>query len=144
MDKQGIVVGVEGGIAIVRANRESSCGSCAGKSACGTLGSWDIKEKSKNQYDIRLPNSLHAKIGDIVTVEVPEQLILTASALFYGVPVLAFMLFGGTSFVVAEGLGGSGDLYSAIGGLIGAAVAWFGLMKQDSFLEMPKIIEVCR
>ena len=144
MDKQGLVVGVEGDVAIVRANRESSCGSCAGKSACGTLGSWDIKKKEKNQFDIRLPNTLKANVGDIVVVEVPEQLILTASALFYGVPVLAFMLCGGVSFVLAEGLGGSGYLYSAMGGLGGAALAWFGLMKWNLSLDIPRIMEVMR
>lgn len=142
MKKVGVVIAVERDEVIIRAQRESSCGSCAGKSACGTLGSWDIKKKDKNDYDIRLPNVLNAKQGDVVTVEVPDQLILTASMTFYGYPVLAFLISGGLSFQMAESLGLSGDLFSAVGGLLGAGVIWAWLMKRPNLMQMPEMVEV--
>ena len=144
MKKTGLVVAVAHDDVVVRAQRESSCGSCAGKSACGTLGSWDIKKKDKNDYEITLPNVLHARVGDMVTIEVPDQLILTASMTFYGYPVLAFLIAGATSFQFAEGLGFSGDLFSAIGGIIGAGATWMWLMKRPNMMQMPEMVEIER
>ncbi len=142
MKKIGIVLTVEKGDVIIRAQRDSSCGSCAGKAACGTLGSWNLKEKNKDDFDIRLPNTLNAKEGDIVTVEVPDQLILTASMMFYGYPVLAFLIVGAFAFQLAESLELSGDLFSAIGGLLGAGITWLWLMKRSECFEMPKMVEI--
>ena len=144
MKKTGVVIAVEKDNVVIRAQRESSCGSCAGKSACGTLGSWDIKKKDKNDYDIRLPNTLHAKQGDMVTVEVPDQLILTASMTFYGYPVLAFLIAGAISFQFAEKLGLSGDLFSAVGGLLAAGATWMWLMKRPNMMQMPEMVEIER
>ncbi|MDX8387085.1 MAG: SoxR reducing system RseC family protein [Ghiorsea sp.] len=144
MKKTGVVISIKHGDAVIRAQRESSCGSCAGKSACGTLGSWDIKKKDKNQYDIQLPNLLSAKVGDVVTVEVPDQLILTASAMFYGLPVLAFLMLGALGFVAGESLGQSGDLFSALGGLTGAGAVWVWLMKRPNNLQMPSMVAIQR
>lgn len=144
MKKDGIVVAVKQADVVIRAERESSCSSCAGKAACGTLGSWDINKKDKNQFDITLPNSLNAKIGDVVTVEVPDQLILTASMMFYGLPVFAFLILGALSFVLAEKFGLSGDLFSALGGMLGAGLTWSWLMKRPNNLELPTMIAVQR
>jgi len=144
LKKTGVVVAIEHDEVVVRAQRESSCGSCAGKSACGTLGSWDIKKKDKNDYEIRLPNTLHAKQGDMVTIEVPDQLILTASMMFYGYPVLAFLVVGAIAFQVAQSLGLSGDLFSAVGGLIASGLTWVWLMRRPNMLQMPKMVEIDR
>ena len=140
----GVVIAVDKDEVVIRAQRESSCGSCAGKSACGTLGSWDISKKDKNDYDIRLPNILNASEGDVVTVEVPDQLILTASMTFYGYPVLAFLIVGGLAFSLAESVGLSGDLFSAMGGLVGAGATWIWLMKRPNRMQMPKMVEIDR
>ncbi len=91
-----------------------------------------------------LPNTLHAKVGDVVTVEVPDKLILTMSLKLYGLPVLAFVLVGGLSFVLAEKAGLSGDLFSAIGGLIGAASVWRWFMQHTNNLEVPSMVAIQR
>lgn len=149
MRKQGVVIALAQGSAVIRAERESSCGSCAGKSACGTLGAWgkgavaeEPQEKTKNQYDICLPNILLAKVGDVVTVEVPDQLILQVSAMFYGLPVLAFLVCGGLGFFAAETLGFSGDLASALFGLGGAGLIWLWMMNHVETFDTPKMVEI--
>ncbi len=144
MKKTGIVIAVEKDHVVIRASRESSCGSCGGKSACGTLGSWNIKKKNTQDYDIRLPNTLQAKPGDRVTVEVPDQLILTASMTFYGYPVLAFLVVGAISFQFAEKFGLSGDLFSALGGLLAAGAIWMWLMQRPNMIQMPEMVEIER
>ena len=144
MRKQGQVIAVESGDVVIRSQRESSCGSCAGQSACGTLGSWDAGKKERNQYDIRLPNILHAKVGDVVTVEVPDRLILTASMMFYGLPVLAFLMLGALGFLLAEQMGLSGDIFSAIGGLIGAFSVWIWLMRRAGVMQIPQMVAIER
>jgi len=145
LKKSGVVIAVEGSDVVIRSQRESSCGSCAGKSACGTLGSWEQsakKEKDNNEFDIRLPNTLHAVDGDVVTVEVPDSLILTASLMFYGVPVFAFLVCGAVGSQLALHWGASEDVFSAIGGLFGAISTWLWLMKRPNTMEMPEMIAV--
>ncbi|MDQ6988554.1 MAG: SoxR reducing system RseC family protein [Mariprofundaceae bacterium] len=140
MQKQGVVIEVVADHVVIRSEKESSCGSCAGKASCGTLGSWDIAKKQKNQIDITLPNTLQAQVGDVVTVEVPDNLILKASMMFYGLPVLAFLLLGGLSFVLADAAGWSGDLFSALGGSSGAMFIWIWLMQRPNTMPLPVMV----
>ncbi len=141
MKKQGVVVAVEQGNAVICAERESSCSSCAGKAACGTLGSW---QGEKGRDNITLPNTLHARPGDVVVVEVPDQLILAISLKLYGLPVLAFVIGGGLSFVMAEKAGLSGDLFSAIGGLLAAGFTWVWFMRHSAEMQQPKMTEILK
>lgn len=146
MKKQGVVIALEQDFAVIRAERESSCGSCAGKSACGTLGSWDgmqkTEQKKSNEFDIRLPNVLLARVGDVVTVEVPDQLILNVSMMFYGLPVLSFLICGALGFQLGLMAGFSADVLSALFGLAGAGLVWVWMMKHVQHFDAPKMIEV--
>jgi len=113
--------------AIVSGERQSACGSCAGKSSCSTLGSWQSRSVT-----MRVNNSLHAQVGDCVDIEVPDHLILKASLRLYGVPMIAFLLAGlcGWQFASALNLDHI-DVYAALAAVLGVVFAYGWIWRAD-------------
>ena len=89
MDQQFRVMSVEGDHAVVRGQRASTCGDCAGKASCATMGSW-----RERVIELRIPNTAHAHIGDIVLLEVPDRALLRTAFHLYGLPMLVFIMAG--------------------------------------------------
>jgi len=120
MEQAVVVMDVAHGQALVRGRRASACGSCAGKSACGTLGSW-----VERFADMRVANPLGAKIGDEVTIEVPDGEFLRAALRLYGAPMLGFFTAGFASRALAFSMGASSPEMWAAGGALAGMVAVF-------------------
>lgn len=78
----GLVVGLSGNTAQIRFLRGKQCANCG---ACLTAGD--------NEMEIALENSLGAKIGDRVVVDLAPKRVVQASLLAYAVP-LAFLIAG--------------------------------------------------
>lgn len=115
MEQTAVVIEVRGGEAVVRARRASACGGCAGQSACGTLGSW-----SNRVAEMRVANPVDARVGDVVSVQVPQGALLRAAARLYGVPMLGFFTAGflARGLALAWGMA-SPDAWAALGALAG-------------------------
>lgn len=119
MRQTGIVCEIHGREAIVSGERASSCGSCAGKSACSTLGAWNAK-----QMYLPVQNDIGAEVGDVVEIEVPDGVVLGSAFRLYGLPMLLFFAAGGIAYFIAGKVGANGDLMAALSG-IGAVVAYY-------------------
>ena len=78
----GLVVGLNGNMAQIHFLRGKQCANCG---ACLTAG--------ENEMEIALPNSLGAKVGDRVVVDLSPKRVVQASLLAYAVP-LAFLIAG--------------------------------------------------
>lgn len=89
MEQQVRVIAIEGDHAVVSGQRASTCGDCAGKASCATMGSW-----RERVIELRIPNTAHARIGDIVLLEVPDRVLLRTAFHLYGLPMLAFITAG--------------------------------------------------
>lgn len=89
MQQQVTVIDLEGQDAIVQGKRASACGDCAGKTSCSTMGSW--KERF---VELRITNTLHARIGDRVILEVPDNAVMHIAFKLYALPMLAFVFAG--------------------------------------------------
>jgi len=89
MQQQVTVIGIEGSDAIVEGKRASACGDCAGKSSCSTIGSW--KERC---VELRVSNTLNARVGDRVMLEVPDSAVMQIAFRLYALPMLVFVLTG--------------------------------------------------
>lgn len=86
MEKTGIVTKTEGSVAIVNVVRTSSCGEncvmCKGSCA-------------KTSQMVKADNSIGAKAGDVVTIEMSDKKVLMAAFAFYILPlVLALVGYG--------------------------------------------------
>lgn len=120
MEQTVVVVSVDGDEALVRGQRASACGSCAGKSSCSTLGSW-----VERMVEMRVQNPVDARIGDTVVVAVQEGVLLRAALRLYGLPMLAFFAFGMFFLKIASMLHASApDLWAVAGGMTGLAMAY--------------------
>lgn len=76
-DHIGLVTGVQDGIAQIHFLRGSACAHCG---ACLTVGDTEM--------EISLPNTLGAKVGDRVAVDLSPKRVVQASLLAYAVPLV--------------------------------------------------------
>ena len=129
MEQAVVVVDVANGEALVRGQRATACGSCAGKSSCSTLGSW-----VERFAEMRVANPLGANIGDEVTIEVPDGEFLRAALRLYGAPMLGFFAAGFATRAMAFAMGASSpELWAACGALTGMAgvFMWLRLAEKE-------------
>ncbi len=125
----GTVTELNGNKAKVVFTRSKACGDCH---ACVSFGS--------DQAETELANTLGAKVGDRVSIELHSGSVFTASLIMYGIPLVALLagvLIG--SFI--------SDLFTAVFG-IGAAVIAFLIIRlfEPKFTKMgkfdPRMIEI--
>ena len=125
----GTVTELNGNNAKVVFTRSKACGDCH---ACVSFGS--------DQAETELANTLGAKVGDRVSIELHSGSVFTASLIMYGIPLVALLagvLIG--SFI--------SDLFTAVCG-IGAAVIAFLIIRlfEPKFKKMgkfdPRMIEI--
>lgn len=140
MRQSGIVRRLVGNTALITGERASSCGSCAGKSSCSTLGAWNQRE-----LELMVNNDMGARVGDEVVIEVADSLVLKSACRLYGLPMLLFFLAGTAAYLTSQNIGiGEPDLWAAVSGL--AAVLAYYLSgafmgKAESGLEA-RIIQI--
>ena len=106
----GLVVGLNGNMAQIHFLRGKQCANCG---ACLTAGD--------NEMEIALTNSLGAKVGDRVVVDLSPKRVVQASLLAYAVP-LAFLIAG----VFLGGL--VSDLFGLILGIVACGLA-YGILR---------------
>jgi sigma-E factor negative regulatory protein RseC len=120
MQQIGIVRQLDGNMALITGERASTCGSCAGKSSCSTLGSWNQRTLKLTVY-----NDLGAKVGDEVVIEVPDSLVLKSAYTLYGLPMLYFFVAGVLAYFASQSLTiGQPDVWAALSG-IAAVVGYY-------------------
>jgi positive regulator of sigma E activity len=116
MEEKGKVVAVVGDFARVEIARGSGCASCK---ACA-------RGSDGRTMFADIHNRLHAKVGDLVLLTIPDSTITNLALLTYGLPTLGFLLgfflFRHLSFVVR--LCGTADLASVLGAAILTAASF--------------------
>ncbi|MDQ6958163.1 MAG: SoxR reducing system RseC family protein [Mariprofundaceae bacterium] len=142
MEQAVIVVDVVNNEALVRGRRASACGQCAGKSACGTLGSW-VERFS----EMRVSNPLGARVGDEVIVSVPDGVFLRVAMRLYGMPMLGFFAMGFFARYLAFRFDmASPELWAAGGALTGmiAVFAWLRQASDEQAASDASIVRITR
>ena len=109
----GVVTAVENGVATVRFQRSAMCSHCGG---CLAIG--------EKELETRVPNTLHAKVGDRVEVSMAGRRVLEASAIAYVVPLL-FLLLG---IWLGSYLS---DVFALLFGVAGCALAFLVLRRLE-------------
>jgi len=113
LEEVGVVLKVEGELAIVKTQRSSMCEGCHSGGFCKALG-------GDPDMEVAARNEVGAKVGDGVRVTVASKTFLKASFLVYMVPVTALILGALLGATLGPFLypGASSDLLSVILGLI--------------------------
>lgn len=115
--EQGWVIAVEGADAVVSTSRRTSCGTCHSQATCGALSGG----LGKKEVRLRARNDANATVGDMVTLELSESVLLRSSFLVYMMPVAALLVIGGLGRWVAMLLGLSPHASEGVGALVGLA-----------------------
>jgi sigma-E factor negative regulatory protein RseC len=133
MNRVGQVIESNGDFAVIEINRTSACGSCH---ACDN-GSEESKEMK-----IKCHNTLEAKVGDYVEIDMENRDVLLAAFIAYGIPFIALL----TGILLADQLFNS-ELISVIMGFSFLAIAYLMISKRESTFAqskkyLPEIVKV--
>ena len=111
----------------VETQRQSSCGSCEAKSACGSQVLSKVLGQRSNT--VRVFNPTHAKEGDWVVIGIDEKTLLSGSFYLYLLPLLFMIVFSLFATVLSDGLKlsmGLADVSAMIFAIFGFIIgAWF-------------------
>ena len=113
---------VQGDEAVVMLERTTACGEC-GQCMVG---------KKNLHMELKLKNTLDAKPGDLVTVEMEMQGVLSASLIMYGIPLVFFILgcFVGNRFL-APALSMNSDLAALLTAVVFTALSYLAIKIMD-------------
>jgi len=81
MREEARVIKIEGNLAQLEIERKSACRTCG---LCSLRG--------KDTMIAEADNSIGAKVGEIVRIEIPSSIILKGAILFYILPLVALIL----------------------------------------------------
>jgi sigma-E factor negative regulatory protein RseC len=112
MRERGTVIEISGEQVRVSIKRHASCESCG---ACGLGG--------KNELTLLVANTLGAKVGDLVLLELPTAKLYQAALLVYTIPLLMLLLGFGAGQAMGRQLG-----MTASQGEIGGIVTGFAML----------------
>jgi len=119
VEASGQIVKIDGDFVWVETEIKSGCNQCSAKSGCGTGILSGVLGRRRPQ--LRVPNSLGAKVGEAVVVAVEENGVVTGSLLLYLLPL--FIMIVGAA--IGDALAGEGwaIILAALGLLSGFWVA---------------------
>lgn len=143
MEEHGIVVQKKERTAVIRAERTTSCDSCASKKSCHS-GSG-----AGGEILIEAEDMVGAKVGDRVVFSVSAGSVLKAGVLVYLVPVLSFIagVVLGQTFISGALPGFNADLVAGATGLVFLVLAFLGLKGYGALSERkgsmrPRVLRV--
>lgn len=99
--------------------------------ACGECGQCMVGKKNLHM-ELRMKNTLNAKVGDLVTVEMEMKGVLSASLIMYGIPLICFILgcFLGSKYLAAV-ISINSDLAALIGAVALTALSYLVIKIMD-------------
>jgi sigma-E factor negative regulatory protein RseC len=121
IEERARVVAIEGDSALLQTQRQSTCGSCAVKSGCGTSVLASVVGQKITQ--LKVLNTLNAQPGDDVMLGLQEHALVTGSLLVYVVPLLLLLVGAVLGEVMASRLGMDAELMPIVGGATGFILA---------------------
>lgn len=137
----GKVVAVTGEHAWVQTIRTSACQSCAARNGCGQKVLATATGGRANQ--VRVFNSVNARVGEDVTLGIDESALLGASMLVYALPLL---LLVGLS-MAGHHMSGGNDLAAMTGAVAGLASGFIisrKLQRRNAGTYEPRLLRINR
>lgn len=135
MKQSGIIVSVNENRAKVKLQRQTSCGDCK---AC-KLGRTDIN------IEIDAINSVNAKIGDHVEIDMEHQSFLIAAFIVYALPLFALIggILIGNAVLSKSGMIEYKDIGSGLFGLLLTAITFIVIRSREkSFKSNKKFVPI--
>ncbi|MBR2479766.1 MAG: SoxR reducing system RseC family protein [Clostridia bacterium] len=112
MKEIGLVHKIKGNTATIRFERKTACENC---NMC-------LKPKEEMYVELKVRNSLNAKVGDKVEVTMGQRAVLTASFIVYVMPLLVMFVVIGCTYKMDVWISLVASLGSLIVSFIGVAI----------------------
>lgn len=124
IEQQGRVIHAREGRATVRLGGQTGCAACDAGRGCGA-GLFG-RLLRRNPVDLVVDNLAGAHPGDVVTLGIPDRRFLGMTAWLFMLPLLAGLAGAvlAMTLVPATFQAGARDAFTALGGMVAAAVAW--------------------
>ena len=122
MKEVGFVHKIKGSTATVRFERKTACENC---NMC-------LKPREEMYVELKLRNSLNAKVGDRVEVTMGQRAVLTASFIVYVAPLLVMAIVLGATFKLELWISLVASLGSLALSFIGVALIDKLIIKKNS------------
>lgn len=140
IEERGQVMAVDGKLVRVAINRQSACGSCKARAACGQGLVQSLKPG--RCHEVQALCEMPVRVGDLVVLGVEESLAVRGAMLVYLWPLLA--LLAGALAADWLGLSEPGVIAAALAAF---AAAVFGLYLHNRTLEgqtsmLPRVLRV--
>jgi sigma-E factor negative regulatory protein RseC len=138
--EKGVVEKLENGVAWVRSQRKSACGSCTNKAHCSSID-------GGRQMLVKVNNDLNAQKGDSVEFHLNSAFLLKCTFIIYMIPVLG-LIMGAISAAPIANLVGMNHSFTLVlmtlSGFLGAVLLSRVLIHQqtDSERFLPTIKRV--
>jgi sigma-E factor negative regulatory protein RseC len=113
----GTVAEIRGGDMRVEAEPGQACGSCAGKASC-------MFSKNQTMRSLWMNNGIGARRGDIVEFDFHENVVVKASLIAYGLPMVFLITGIIAGNLSAERRGIEKDLASILAGAAATIIAF--------------------
>lgn len=125
IEERARVIAIEGEIAWVETQRQSTCGACSAKNSCGS----SLLERFVGQRSNRLAVSRVADIkeGDEVILGLEEGSLLRGSFAVYMLPLLLMLLMAVIAQILLPDSGLTSEAAAILGGAAGLGLGLFWL-----------------
>lgn len=142
IEENGKVISKQDGQVWVSTLRDTACGSCEAKNACGQSAM--AKMLSPEANHVLAIDPIGVDVGDHVVIGIPEDIVLKSSLLMYFMPLLA-LLFGAVAASYLPFASVNSDLLAAIGGILGfgfglSVVKWHGNKNSHNESYQPTVL----
>ncbi|CNE73782.1 SoxR-reducing system protein RseC [Yersinia kristensenii] len=117
MKEWATVISWKNGVALLRCEPHSGCGSCNARSGCGSHLLNELGPESEHQLKIAISQPLEP--GQKVEVGISEGSLLRSAALVYLTPLVG-LIMGGTLFQALFVI----DAFTALGAILGAGLGF--------------------
>ncbi|ACL70083.1 SoxR reducing system RseC family protein [Halothermothrix orenii] len=141
MEELGKVIKTEGDKLTVKIIRRSACSKCGHK--CGLAGAHEVDE-----IEVEVDNTVGAKEGQVVKLEMGEQPLVVASMLVYLLPIISLIAGYFITFSLVKALGFKpSEAAGVIGSIIFFILSFYLLKVVDKFLSFnrkyhPRVSEI--
>lgn len=126
MREVGRVIEIKEDYALVNVKRKSACGSCC---AC------ELGSSKKPEVDVKARRMIECEVGDYVYIEMTAPDMLRASAIAYGIPLLALMFGIVVSYLVLGDKTGASEGLSFFTGLVFMGISFAVIHRYDNKLK---------
>lgn len=136
MLESGTVVAIKDDLAVIVFQRTSACGKCG---LCTTMDDKIVM--------LTLPNTIHAKLGDMVEVSLEDGQVVKNALRLYGIPLLGLYVGAGVGYLVVDvPKNANAQITMALCSLFVGAMSYFVLYLMDkrkkSKIPQPKMVRV--